>query len=140
MGTLPDPTSTDNAEFKIVLTILKCLLDAGVTDKWNKIATRCNGVSEETTTGVHRIYSMEKSGELLFTAINVNDCGIIPLYHLKAKCVEHLVAPVIQDLYDDNQDQVTIEACFYLFYVSATSYSIFPTTPLLPSNDSYLEY
>lgn len=58
---------------KIVLTILKRLLEGGETDKWNKIAKRCRGVSEETTTGVHRLYSMEKSGSLLFTAINVND-------------------------------------------------------------------
>ena len=72
-GTLPDPNSTDNAEFKIVLAILKRLLEAGETDKWNKIATRCFGVSEETTTGVHRLYTMEKTGTLLFPAINVND-------------------------------------------------------------------
>jgi len=72
-GTLPDPTSTDNAEFKIVLTIIKRLLEAGETDKWNKIASRCMGVSEETTTGVHRLYTMEKAGSLLFPAVNVND-------------------------------------------------------------------
>jgi len=72
-GTLPDPASTDNAEFKIVLTIIKRLLESGETDKWNKIATRCMGVSEETTTGVHRLYTMEKTGSLLFPAINVND-------------------------------------------------------------------
>jgi len=72
-GTLPDPDSTDNAEFKIVLSIIKRLLEAGETDKWNKIAKRCMGVSEETTTGVHRLYSMEKAGDLLFPAINVND-------------------------------------------------------------------
>lgn len=72
-GTLPDPSSTDNAEFKIVLTIIKRLLEAGETDKWNKIAARCMGVSEETTTGVHRLYTMEKQGDLLFPAINVND-------------------------------------------------------------------
>jgi len=71
--TVPDPTSTDNAEFKIVLTIIKRLLEAGETDKWNKIASRCVGVSEETTTGVHRLYTMEKEGKLLFPAINVND-------------------------------------------------------------------
>merc|ERR1712032_1022430 len=65
--------STDNAEFKIVLTIIKRLLESGETDKWNKIATRCHGVSEETTTGVHRLYTMEKNGALLFPAINVND-------------------------------------------------------------------
>ena len=72
-GTLPDPSSTDNEEFKIVLTIIKRLLEAGETDKWNKIAQRCKGVSEETTTGVHRLYTMEKQGSLLFPAINVND-------------------------------------------------------------------
>jgi adenosylhomocysteinase len=72
-GTLPDPDSTDNAEFKIVLSIIKRLLEAGETDKWNKIAARCKGVSEETTTGVHRLYVMEKQGTLLFPAINVND-------------------------------------------------------------------
>merc|ERR1712238_244126 len=72
-GTLPDPSSTDNAEFKIVLTIIKRLLKSGVTDKWNKISSRCKGVSEETTTGVHRLYIMEKEGALLFPAINVND-------------------------------------------------------------------
>eukprot|EP01082_Thalassiosira_pseudonana_P016284 g14713.t1 g14713 contig90:230848-232466(-) len=69
----PDPTSTDNEEFKIVLTIIKRLLEGGETDKWNKIASRCKGVSEETTTGVHRLYTMEKNGSLLFPAINVND-------------------------------------------------------------------
>jgi len=72
-GTLPDPTSTDNAEFKIVLTIIKRILLTGETDKWNKMAARCMGVSEETTTGVHRLYTMEKTGALLFPAINVND-------------------------------------------------------------------
>merc|ERR1711884_658080 len=72
-GTLPDPSSTTNAEFKIVLTIIKRLLEGGETDKWNKIAKRCVGVSEETTTGVHRLYAMEKAGSLLFPAINVND-------------------------------------------------------------------
>merc|ERR1712154_675160 len=71
--TLPDPESTDNAEFKIVLTIIRRLLESGVTDKWNKIAKRCMGVSEETTTGVHRLYALEKAGSLLFPAINVND-------------------------------------------------------------------
>jgi len=72
-GTLPDPSSTDNAEFKIVLTIIKRTLQAGQTDKWHKVAKRMMGVSEETTTGVHRLYTMSNAGELLFPAINVND-------------------------------------------------------------------
>jgi len=72
-GTLPDPNSTENAEFKIILSIIRRLLLSGVVDKWNKISRRCMGVSEETTTGVHRLYAMEKTKSLLFPAINVND-------------------------------------------------------------------
>merc|ERR1712100_317703 len=71
-GTLPDPSSTDNAEFKIVLTITKRTLPQQ-PDKWHKVAEYMGGVSEETTTGVHRLYDMEKAGKLLFPAINVND-------------------------------------------------------------------
>ena len=71
-GTLPDPSSTDNAEFKIVLTIIKRTLPQQ-PDKWHKVAARMKGVSEETTTGVHRLYIMSNAGELLFPAINVND-------------------------------------------------------------------
>jgi adenosylhomocysteinase len=72
-GTIPDPNSTDNAELKIVLSIIKRIILSGDVDKWTKISNRCMGVSEETTTGVHRLYSMEKSKSLLFPAINVND-------------------------------------------------------------------
>ncbi|HAC07611.1 MAG TPA: hypothetical protein DCF71_17330, partial [Gemmatimonadetes bacterium] len=41
--------------------------------KWERIASTVRGVSEETTTGVHRLYEMEEAGTLLFPAINVND-------------------------------------------------------------------
>lgn len=71
-GTMPDPDSTDNAEFKIVLQICKRMLSVD-PQKWHKVAARCKGVSEETTTGVHRLYQMEKNNTLLFPAINVND-------------------------------------------------------------------
>lgn len=71
-GTLPDPNSTDNAEFKIVLSIIARELPKQ-PDKWHKVAKRMFGVSEETTTGVHRLYAMSSAGELLFPAINVND-------------------------------------------------------------------
>ena len=54
-GNLPDPSSVDNAECKIVLTIIRHLFESGETDKWRKIAARCKGVSEETTIGVHRL-------------------------------------------------------------------------------------
>lgn len=72
-GTLPDPESTTNAEFKIVLGILRRELEAGKKDIWRKLADNCQGVSEETTTGVHRLEQMERDGALLFPAINVND-------------------------------------------------------------------
>merc|ERR1711865_231210 len=69
---LPDPASTDNAEFKCILAIIARELVRDCT-RWRKYASRCLGVSEETTTGVHRLYTMEKTGTLLFPAINVND-------------------------------------------------------------------
>jgi len=71
-GTLPDPNSTDNAEFKIVLAQIKRTL-AVDPKKWTKVAARWLGVSEETTTGVHRLIQMAKANELLVPAINVND-------------------------------------------------------------------
>merc|ERR1712056_29765 len=72
-GTLPDPESTTNPEFKCVLQLLKDSIQADKT-KYSRMAKQCKGVSEETTTGVHRLKEMAKKGELLFPAINVNDC------------------------------------------------------------------
>jgi adenosylhomocysteinase len=71
-GTLPDPSSTENPEFKIVLSIIRNGLATNPT-KWTKCAERLVGVSEETTTGVKRLYEMQDAGTLLFPAINVND-------------------------------------------------------------------
>merc|ERR1711972_615213 len=72
-GSLPDPASTDNAEFKCILQLLRDSIPADKT-KYTRMAKKCRGVSEETTTGVHRLKEMAKKGELLFPAINVNDC------------------------------------------------------------------
>merc|ERR1712196_301856 len=72
-GSLPDPSSTDNAEFKCILQLLKDSIPADKT-KYSRMAKKCNGVSEETTWGVHRLKEMAAKGELLFPAINVNDC------------------------------------------------------------------
>merc|ERR1712094_104008 len=72
-GSLPDPNSTDNAEFKCILQLLKDSIPADKT-KYTRMAAACKGVSEETTTGVHRLKEMASKGELLFPAINVNDC------------------------------------------------------------------
>jgi len=70
---LPDPSSTDNPEFKCVLQLLKDSIPADAT-KYTRMAAKCKGVSEETTTGVHRLKEMAAKGELLWPAINVNDC------------------------------------------------------------------
>merc|ERR1711913_231196 len=66
-GTLPDPDSTDNAEFKCILQLLKDSIPVDKT-KYTRMAKACHGVSEETTTGVHRLKEMATKGELLFTA------------------------------------------------------------------------
>merc|ERR1712005_7869 len=72
-GTLPDPNSTDNPEFKCVLQTLKDSIQQDKTN-YTRMATILKGVSEETTTGVLRLKEMATKGELLFPAINVNDC------------------------------------------------------------------
>lgn len=71
-GTIPDPKSTDNPEFMIVLTIIADGLKKS-PKRWHKMAEGLVGVSEETTTGVKRLYEMEVAGTLLFPGINVND-------------------------------------------------------------------
>ncbi len=71
-GTLPDPDSTDNPELKIVYAILRDKVQED-GNFWRPMIPHIRGVSEETTTGVHRLYQMAESGELLFPAINVND-------------------------------------------------------------------
>ncbi|MDX2114106.1 MAG: adenosylhomocysteinase [Planctomycetota bacterium] len=71
-GKLPDPASTDNHEFKIVLQLIRHKLQEDSTF-WHRMVPYIRGVSEETTTGVHRLYQMQEKGTLLFPAINVND-------------------------------------------------------------------
>merc|ERR1711904_754200 len=70
---LPDPASTTNAEFKCVLQLVRGSIQVDPT-KWTRMSKIVKGVSEETTTGVHRLKEMAAKGELLFPAINVNDC------------------------------------------------------------------
>ncbi len=71
-GRVPDATAADSEEYAIILRLL-ARLQKETPDRWRKVAAECRGVSEETTTGVHRLYDMEKAGTLLFPAINVND-------------------------------------------------------------------
>src|SRR4051812_49108028 len=71
-GKVPSPDSTDNEEFKVILQLLAKTVKE-TPQRWTKVAKEVQGVSEETTTGVHRLYEMQKAGTLLFPAINVND-------------------------------------------------------------------
>merc|ERR1719323_749544 len=71
-GKLPNPDDTDNLEMKEVYKVIAQELQKN-PKKWRTIAANVVGVSEETTTGVHRLYAMAKEGKLLFPAINVND-------------------------------------------------------------------
>jgi adenosylhomocysteinase len=71
-----DPSLLDKTykvkEFQVVMQRLKAAHQAD-PQRWHKVSEKIRGVSEETTTGVHRLYQMQKAGELLFPAINVND-------------------------------------------------------------------
>jgi adenosylhomocysteinase len=71
-GTVPDPAGADSEEFRIVLETLTRSLEED-PQRFTRIAANVQGVTEETTTGVHRLYQLAEAGELLFPAINVND-------------------------------------------------------------------
>jgi adenosylhomocysteinase len=71
-GAVPDPASADSHEFAVILDLLTRSL-AENAQKWTRIGEGIKGVTEETTTGVHRLYQLAEQGELLFAAINVND-------------------------------------------------------------------
>ncbi|HEV7562126.1 MAG TPA: adenosylhomocysteinase [Solirubrobacterales bacterium] len=71
-GAVPDPASADSEEYRIILETLQRSL-ADDPQRWTNIAADIQGVTEETTTGVHRLYQLAEAGELLFPAINVND-------------------------------------------------------------------
>ncbi|MCW2866432.1 MAG: adenosylhomocysteinase, partial [Marmoricola sp.] len=71
-GEAPDPATAGSTEQRIVFEVLGAQL-AKSKDHWTPIANEVKGVTEETTTGVHRLYEMMREGSLLFPAINVND-------------------------------------------------------------------
>src|SRR5436305_7073010 len=71
-GRVPDPSTAPNEELAIVLALLGRSMAAD-PQRFTTMANGIRGVTEETTTGVHRLYEMEKAGTLLFAAINVND-------------------------------------------------------------------
>ena len=71
-GAVPDPESADSEEFRVVLGLLQRSLEED-PGRWTRAGEAIKGVTEETTTGVHRLYQMQETGQLLFPAINVND-------------------------------------------------------------------
>jgi len=71
-GVVPDPSTGESEEFRVVLQLLTDSV-ANSPNKWTELAKGVMGVTEETTTGVMRLYEMKEAGQLLFAAINVND-------------------------------------------------------------------
>jgi adenosylhomocysteinase len=71
-GAVPDPETAESGEFKIILATLQRSLGED-PQRWTRVASAIQGVTEETTTGVHRLYQLAATGDLLFPAINVND-------------------------------------------------------------------
>ena len=90
VGAVPGQDSTDNEEYKEVLRVLARSLENNPT-RWTNIANNIKGVSEETTTGVLRLYDRFKEGSLLFPAINVNDSVTKSKFDNKYGCRHSLI-------------------------------------------------
>src|ERR1044071_4561169 len=71
-GSAPNPSTATNEEMRVIFNVLNESL-AKSNDRFTKMAAEIKGISEETTTGVHRLYEMAKTNSLLFPCINVND-------------------------------------------------------------------
>ncbi|MGB8020761.1 MAG: adenosylhomocysteinase [Candidatus Nanopelagicales bacterium] len=89
-GVVPTPDESTSEEYGVVLALLRrSLAEDGA--RWTSIAEGVRGVTEETTTGVHRLYEMAKHGTLLFPAINVNDSVTKSKFDNKYGCRHSLV-------------------------------------------------
>ena len=89
-GTVPDPSTAENEEFTIILELLTRSLSED-PERYTKIASGIRGVTEETTTGVHRLYQLAEQGQLLFPAINVNDAVTKSKFDNKYGCRHSLI-------------------------------------------------
>jgi adenosylhomocysteinase len=89
-GAVPSPSESDNEEWVVILDKLRDSL-ADHPGKWTKAVETIKGVTEETTTGVHRLYEMFKAGELKFPAINVNDSVTKSKFDNKYGCRHSLI-------------------------------------------------
>ncbi|HEY4222948.1 MAG TPA: adenosylhomocysteinase [Myxococcota bacterium] len=88
-GKAPDMSKADSDEAKVVFATLAASL-AQSKDRFTKMGAEIKGISEETTTGVHRLYDMQKAGSLLFPCINVNDSVTKSKFDNKYGCRESL--------------------------------------------------
>ncbi len=89
-GAVPDPSTADSEEFEVVLGLLQRSLTED-PQRWTTIAAELRGVTEETTTGVHRLYQMQEAHSLLFPAINVNDSVTKSKFDNKYGCRHSLI-------------------------------------------------
>ncbi|GIJ51064.1 adenosylhomocysteinase [Virgisporangium aliadipatigenens] len=89
-GAVPSPETADNEEYAIILGVLQRSL-AEDSQRWTRVAASIKGVTEETTTGVHRLYEMLQQGTLLFPAINVNDSVTKSKFDNKYGCRHSLI-------------------------------------------------
>jgi adenosylhomocysteinase len=89
-GAVPDPATADNDEHRVILELLGRSLDED-GQRFSRMAGQIKGVTEETTTGVHRLYQFAKEGRLLFPAINVNDSVTKSKFDNKYGCRHSLV-------------------------------------------------
>jgi adenosylhomocysteinase len=89
-GAVPSPAEDDSEEWRVVLDRLRNSL-ADNPGKWTKATRTIKGVTEETTTGVHRLYEMAKAGTLRFPAINVNDSVTKSKFDNKYGCRHSLI-------------------------------------------------
>ncbi|MGC5053536.1 adenosylhomocysteinase [Micromonospora sp. DT48] len=89
-GAVPPVESADSEEYAVILELLhRSLATSG--QRWTRIAAGIKGVTEETTTGVHRLYEMHRAGTLLFPAINVNDSVTKSKFDNKYGCRHSLI-------------------------------------------------
>jgi adenosylhomocysteinase len=89
-GSVPAKQDSDSEELGVILDVLARNL-AEDNGKWQRMAAEIKGVTEETTTGVHRLYDMFKTGDLLFPAMNVNDSVTKSKFDNLYGCRESLV-------------------------------------------------
>jgi adenosylhomocysteinase len=89
-GVVPDPATAETDEYAVVLRLLHRTLGENPR-KWTDVAAGVKGVTEETTTGVHRLHQMLEHGELLFPAINVNDSVTKSKFDNKYGCRHSLI-------------------------------------------------